>query len=258
MKTNIILTALLCLGLVSSAFAATNEVGTYIPLKIYQTIDPVFPRYLVTSERNGGEAKVAIYVDSDGKLKDWLVIGYTRKGFGDAAVDAIRDWRFDPAKLNGHAIPAVSELSFDFSATGVVISLDLTQSVQAFYALAFERRQYDYSLCSMREIDRIPVPLTTVTPAYPSMLPKQGVKGSARVNFYIDEKGEVRLPCVTVADDYLLGELAVAAVRQWKFEPPTRQGTPTLVKVTQVFNFDADRKVKIEAEQTSADSAKAK
>jgi outer membrane biosynthesis protein TonB len=31
--------------------------------------------------------------------------------------------------------------------------------------------------------------------------------------------------------------LAVVALRQWKFEPPARNGRPVLVKATQVFNF---------------------
>ena len=39
----------------------------------------------------------------------------------------------------------------------------------------------------------------------------------------IDEQGEVRMPAVMKSDYPELAEAAIAAVRQWKFEPPTRR-----------------------------------
>jgi TonB family protein len=58
------------------------------------------------------------------------------------------------------------------------------------------------------------------------------------VDFYIDETGAVRMPYVTGRPHTLLANLAVDAVRQWKFEPPTRNGTPVLVHARQVFHFN--------------------
>jgi outer membrane biosynthesis protein TonB len=49
----------------------------------------------------------------------------------------------------------------------------------------------------------------------------------------------VRVPAVSINDDSVLTALAVAALRQWRFEPPTRNGSPVLVKASQVFNFGA-------------------
>ena len=86
----------------------------------------------------------------------------------------------------------------------------------------------------MRDFDRIPVPLHTVTPAYPKELAAQG---DVTVEFYIDEQGAVRMPSVIGGPPRLLAELAVDSVRQWKFEPPTSKGRPVLVCVRQVFRF---------------------
>jgi TonB family protein len=61
------------------------------------------------------------------------------------------------------------------------------------------------------------------------------------IDFYIDETGTVRMPAVSIKDDSELTALAVMALRQWKFEPPTRNGRPVLVKATQVFNFGPSR-----------------
>jgi len=237
MKTKLFSLALLALGLILSPalLGATNPSGTYTPLKIYQTVDPIFPRQILQT-RLEGEAKIAISVNAEGKLVDHLVIGYSHKPFADSAVEAIKDWRFDPARLNGEPIPAVTELTISFAATGVVVSLNFQEAVEQFYR-GLHRPGYEYELCTFRQIDRIPNPLSVVAPIYPAQLTKKGIAGSVRITFFIDETGSVRLPAILEADDYVLAEFAVDAIRKWKFEPPTRRGEPVLVKAMQVFNF---------------------
>jgi TonB family protein len=58
------------------------------------------------------------------------------------------------------------------------------------------------------------------------------------VEFYIDEQGRVRMAAVPreAADD-IYSAAAVAAVEQWRFEPPLRKGKPVLVLVEQLFRF---------------------
>ena len=58
-----------------------------------------------------------------------------------------------------------------------------------------------------------------VVPVYPAALVTQGLTGSARVRCTIDPKGEVVDAEVVDATHELFGAAAVAAVRQWKFEP---------------------------------------
>ena len=89
----------------------------------------------------------------------------------------------------------------------------------------------------MKELDRIPTPMVTVAPDYPAELAQKGVRGKVTVDFYIDESGTVRMPSVPPLDNSELVELAVKALRQWKFGVPTRDGKPVLVKASQSFNF---------------------
>jgi TonB family protein len=58
-----------------------------------------------------------------------------------------------------------------------------------------------------------------VNPIYPAALVPQGLAGSAKVKCTINAKGEVAAAEVVEASHPLFGEAAVAAVRQWKFEP---------------------------------------
>jgi TonB family protein len=63
------------------------------------------------------------------------------------------------------------------------------------------------------------------------------MRGTVEIQFYIDEKGAVRLPAIKYSDRIDLAESALEAVRQWKFEPPTRNGRPVLITAVQQFDF---------------------
>jgi TonB family protein len=206
-------------------------------LKILQTVDPIFPYRFQELGVTNGEARVAINTDATGKLVEWLVVGYTRLEFADAAVEAIKQWKFEPARLRGEPVGTTVELLFYYEARGVVVStVNPVDRVDAFISRIIGEH-YVYQPCSLRELDRIPTPVVTVKPQYPGELADKGVKGKVTVDFYIDETGAVRLPAVSVKDNGELTALAVEALRQWKFEPPTRNGRPILVKASQVFNF---------------------
>jgi outer membrane biosynthesis protein TonB len=58
-----------------------------------------------------------------------------------------------------------------------------------------------------------------------------------QVHFYIDEKGVVRMPAVQNGPHPYLMEMAVEAMKGWKFEPPTSRGRPVLVAAAQTFEF---------------------
>ena len=61
-----------------------------------------------------------------------------------------------------------------------------------------------------------------VAPVYPAALVAQGLAGSAQVRCTINVRGEVVSAEVAQATQPLFGEAAVAAVRQWKFEPAVK------------------------------------
>ena len=79
--------------------------------------------------------------------------------------------------------------------------------------------------------------MTKTAPKYAKDAEKQGVRGNVKVHFYIDENGEVRMPSVDgEAHPYLAAE-AIAAVRGWRFTPPTANGKPATVAALQEFRF---------------------
>ena len=206
-------------------------------LKILQTADPVFPSHLMQVGMTEGEARVIINTDASGKLVDWLVVGYTHPEFAEAAVKAIKQWTFEPARLQGEPVGTTIELVFSYEAKGVVVSTSSATDILEGRLLRMMAAHYTYQPCSPRELDRIPTPIVTIMPQYSGALAKKGVTGKVTVEFFIDETGAVRLPAVSAKDDTMLIALAIDALNQWKFAPPTSRGRGVLVKASQEFDF---------------------
>lgn len=203
------------------------------PLRIIQTTEAVFPWMLSQHGITEGWARIAITVDGEGVLLDALPVAYTRKPFADAAVSALRSWRYEPTLIRGEPVGTQTEIMFNFQAVGVVVTFDTSR-----YISRLMEEKPAYQPCTLRELDRVPTPLEAAAPAYGDDLADKGVVGQAVVEFYIDETGTVRVPAVVACDFTELGILAVAAVETWKFEPPTSRNEPVLAKVRQTFHFN--------------------
>ncbi len=228
--------------LCSSALAQGRQsLADLQPMKINQTVNAVFPRNLADAGVTRGACQVAIYVDASGKLAEWLVVKYTAREFGAAAVAALQSWTYEPARVDGVPVGSTLDLVFSYEAQGVVVSMtNLSQIVDLMVMQMRTTDRYVYQPCSGDELDRVPVATVTVKPQYPRSLAEKGIRGRVTVEYYIDETGAVRMPCVSVEDNPILASLTIAAVSQWKFEPPTSHGRPVLIKATQEFNFKGD------------------
>lgn len=209
-------------------------------LKIQHRVDPIFPYHLMQAGVDNGKVRVIVSTDRDGNMSEWLVIGYTRKEFADASVVAIKQWKFEPAVYQGEPVGTVVEINFDFSAQGVVVTTSNPVELVEAQAIRMASNRFIYLPCSPRDLDQALTPVTTVAPHYPIELEKEGVRGKVRIDFFVDEAGAVRLPCGSAGQNNILIGLAMDALRQWKFTPPTRQGRPVLVKASQEFQFGSN------------------
>jgi TonB family protein len=237
---SVVCCGLLLGGAAFAQFPRLQSTPEWQSLKIQQTVEPVFPPNLLRAGLTEGMAHLAINTDPAGKLVEWLVVSYTQREFADSAVAALKQWKFEPAQLQGEPVGTTIELIFHFEAKGVVVSTSTVSDVIEAHILRLMGTRYIYQPCSLRELDRIPTPIVTVAPQYSKELADHGVKGKVTVEFYIDETGTVRVPAVSVKDNGVLTALAVASLRQWRFEPPTCNGNPVLVKASQVFNFGSN------------------
>jgi TonB family protein len=236
MKSKLYLALVLAACASMAAAQQAPSSGTRPLVAVKRQVDPVFPRSLLDLGVTQGEARVVVSIGPDGRVAEMLVIGYTHPAFGQAATNALREWEFEPPTFQGQPASVQREMRFDFESRGVVITMDVSSYV-AMRAMSIFSERYVYRPVTLKELDRIPTPLNTVSPLYPQSLIEQKRGGSATVEFFIDEQGNVRMPSVLSADDPDAGVTSVLAVKEWKFEPPTRNGRPVLVKAHQTFRF---------------------
>jgi TonB family protein len=221
---------------------ASSQVGLpdYVPLKINQNVDATYPQSMVVAGLKRGAASLAISVDDNGVLTDCLATAYTHPAFSEAAKAAVRRWTFEPARIHGTARNSKADLTFYFELDGVaVVSLDMI-SYNELVHFKLAPNSEAYAACTLAKLDRAPVPTKVVNPVYPAQLARSSRGGHVLVEFYIDPLGQVRMPSVsreTIEANAELAAVAVTAVGQWQFEPPTAGGKPVLVAARQDFNF---------------------
>ncbi len=86
-------------------------------------------------------------------------------------------------------------------------------------------------------------PLHVRAPDYPRRARMRGLQGSVAAEFTIDRRGEVRDVKVTEsAPAGVFDRAVVEALREWRFEPLTRDGERVARRVSKVFEFNLENK----------------
>jgi len=88
----------------------------------------------------------------------------------------------------------------------------------------------------------VPKVISQVAPVYPMGLRMDGETGEVTVRIIVDTNGDVQDASVLKSSDPDLSAAALAAVKQWKFSPPSRNGRPVKVRLqeTVIFNLADD------------------
>jgi TonB family protein len=221
-------------SMAAEAVAARSE-PTSPALTIVKEVKPFFPARLLEDGVARGEVAVAINVDENGRIVDALVIRYTHKEFADAVTPVLKDWVFQPLVIDGQAVRAVAEIQFRFEVNGVLV-VNRTLSAGRNSSM-WSSDTYAFEPCAPNDLDRSIKPTRVVKPVYPQSLSDQSISGEVYLEFFIDEDGRPRFPVATYARHNALAAIATAALEQWQFEPPRRQGRPVIVRANQRFTF---------------------
>ncbi|MDR1010354.1 MAG: energy transducer TonB [Opitutaceae bacterium] len=207
-------------------------------LKIVNMVELGYPPSLTWQGITRGVVDLVFGVDGEGRLDDYLITSYTKPEFAKEVVAALKQWRFEPMRLDGVPVWSRAELSFSFEARGVVITRTVLDGVTMLTASMLEASNRVHVLSRQSELDHPLAVANAVAPLYPAKLAESGRAGEVMVEFFVDEQGRVRLPVAEGGAHPWFGEAAVQAVMQWRFEPPMKKGWPTVVKVRQQFVFN--------------------
>ncbi len=234
-------TALLCLC-AAVALAAPlsaqqpNNDSSIQKLRVTKFVMPEFPDFVRLTGNNKGVVTVAIGRDSEGRVTDVLVLDSTHPRLSQSVVHAVEQWKFTlPANPPPADRPIVPIVRFLFTAKGISIVSALTGS------LASKDRDINENapvvLPTFAELDRPPKPVSHPMPRFTGARTGVEAGGTATIKFFVDETGKVRVPIVVECSTPELGRAALAAVEQWRFEPPRAAGHETIAIETETFSF---------------------
>jgi TonB family protein len=127
----------------------------------------------------------------------------------DAINAGLKNWRFAPARKDGQAVPAE-----------VVVSVLCQPPAKA------------------EAVSLVPPKVITRTqPEYPFAMRRYGLRGQVTLGFEVDLKGKVQNVVIVSSDNPAFEEPALKAVRQWTFQPATRDGEPVVQKMRVPITF---------------------
>jgi len=96
-----------------SAPVATIPVGGDVKnARLLKSVPPVYPAY-AKEQRIGGDVKIDALIDATGKVTSMKVLNGPAV-LHQAAMEALRQWRYQPATLNGNAIPMHLTVTLQF------------------------------------------------------------------------------------------------------------------------------------------------
>lgn len=222
---------LLLIGLVLPApWARAAEADTPEPSApvVTTTVAPVHPPKLMEA-RIGGEAEIECLVTEEGKVGEAKVLSATRPEFGEAALEAVRQWEFKPAERDGRPVAMRVTIPFNFQ----VPSGDPIE--------AFAKRkvfmEIEGEVVPAEQMPAWPMPKHLLVPNYPSELRGSGKRGKAVVSVVINREGKVMNPRLVKATFPEFERPAMAAAVSLEF-PPQLGPDKKPVNVSMDLQFD--------------------
>ena len=188
--------------------------------KLVNKVSPKYPQEAVDA---GIEGKVVIEAVTDIKgsvIKTTVVDGPAE--LRNAALDALKQWRYEPYIVNGKPKPVAFTVVVKFT----LDPKKKTKPVKKPIVLSSKQR---------------PRLLKSPAPSFPKEALKERIQGNVVIEVTTDEKGRVAKAQVMEGIPQL-NEAALEAVKQWQYEVYYQDGEPTPATFTIVVKFKLDGK----------------
>ncbi len=221
-----------------SLLGAINE-GIIRELKLTNYVEPDFPAMARLEGLGEGHVALAVGRSAAGEPTDILVLHATDPRFADAAVHAARQWRFQPSTDPADLVTRTVRIGFRLNGV-VVYPFGKRHFEEARDAVSDVKLREPVRVPQLQSLAQAPKALAQPMPAYPAALQNTAIAGSAAVRFYVDEEGRVRLPEVIEATRPEFAAAALAAVAQWRYEPPQQRGRNIVANDNWAFEFKAN------------------
>lgn len=202
---------------------AKNDNNAVLPLsagpfpRLIKKVNPVYPAEAL-KKKIAGTVIVEATIDEKGKVKDGRIIKSPDPLLTDAAMGAIKQWVYEPFIINGKAKSVVFTVNVTFT---------LQDEPEAKNTAGLIRLQDSQRPRVIKHVDAV----------YPAEALKKKISGVVLVEVTINEKGMVVDARMVTSPDRLLTDAAIAAVKQWVYEPYVENGKAKAAVFTAKVSF---------------------
>jgi TonB family protein len=203
-------------------------------------VQPAYPED-AKAARVSGIVIIEANIGTDGSVTEAKVIRSIAL-LDEAALDAVRQWKYTPTTLNGQAVPVIMTVSVNFTysdrdgmappAAGVMMAPVQAGQAPAPEPLLLNGRPVVHIGGTIKAPERI----RHVQPVYPQDARDARISGIVIIETIIDETGHVASAKV-IRSVPGLDQAATDAVLQWEFTPTLIDGNPVPVLMTVTVNF---------------------
>jgi TonB family protein len=204
-----------------------SEIAKGTPPVPIRQMQPEYPKAMVYSGLRG-EVTVEFVIDAEGKVEDAKVLESNNPGFNDAALEAVRQWKFKPARMGEKPVSTRVKQLIEFQLFGGRDAYSIEKAKPAKGARP-----------SVYEPDVLPKPRGVKLPVYPYELLRNRTRGSAEVRMIIDERGRVYEVVVLKSTHPEFGLALAAAVQAYSFDPALKEGKPVASALQIKQEFDS-------------------
>ena len=243
-------------GVVGGVVDGVSGGGKIMPPKLVKEVEPVYP---AEAKKAGIEGVVIMEATTDlyGRVANVRVLR-SIPALDQAALDAVKQWVYEPMIINGKPQPVVFTVTVMFTlddqkkpagggviggvyggvSTGVEggVSGGVEGGVTGGVMSPEELQKYEGD--AVRAVDDIKPPklIKGAAPVYPQVARQARVEGIVILEVKADEQGNV-VEARVLRSIPILDQAAIDAVKQWKYEPLVVDGKTRKVIFTVTVRF---------------------
>lgn len=212
-------------------FAQSTESGPSLQPKLITPIQAIMPMSLHNTSIQDPKVVAMIQVSGDGSVEDLVVIEASHINLVERAERLIRRALFDPGDVGmNESIRFELNLPFLYPSDLGMQNRTTSEDIEIMID-EVKDRDMRVRFHNPGELDEPPQVLERGKVYVPEDEAGNPLPGEARVEFYVNHQGEVRLPRILSSSDEEIAIAAMATVADMKFLPPTVEGKPVVTKV---------------------------
>jgi TonB family protein len=187
---------------------------------------PVYPMSELLAGHTG-DAEVTFTLNEQGLPETVTLDSASSPEFGKSLVAATELSIYDSPMKDGHAVKITMHRVYHFAPPA-----ETAETGESGEITVERELRAGQTIHSAKGLDHPLRPIWQMAPRTPiAESAKEQPNKKAEIEVVIDEEGRVRAPKIISASSDALGYAAATAVAQWCFDPPTRNGEATQVRV---------------------------